>query len=271
MKLANVASAVALVVAAGSACWAELPTTDQLAAWFDAADRSTLFADCSSERPISAAGDRVGCWRSKTGDHTLIQPDAEWRPTYRDNVRQHGVLELADKRDLFYSRELPAVVAQRDWTIFLVTRLNAGLRKTNLLQFEGGGYGRGFQTKRRCDRCLHFQNDVHDLHSGFPEDILRDGVSLDDAWHVFEAVSDNYDLTALLDGALLGSGSLSGQGKPGLSKGIFMIAGDTQKKNTPYSTAGGHVAELVIYERPLTAGERDAVRGYLLAKWGIEP
>jgi hypothetical protein len=85
-----------------------------------------------------------------------------------------------------------------------------------------------------------------------------------DTWHIVEAQRAGTAGEFVLEGNLAGTGALTGN-FDGSGTAQWGVGWDTSGA----WLLGGDLAELIIFNRALTTTERDTVRNYLKAKWGI--
>ena len=84
----------------------------------------------------------------------------------------------------------------------------------------------------------------------------------DDAWHVLEFVRDGNQAKAQVDSEVLELGEF-GDALEVDASGVLSVGA------VPKLAFGGEIAEVLVYNRALTVAERDGLRGYLGARYGL--
>jgi len=219
-----------------------------LAAWWDAADSSSLTLDGNGN---------VSSWADKSGNGvTASQGTANNRPTPTAaalNGKQVLTFDGANDGLSFTG------TARTDETVLVVARVTFSDNKANqIIGDSTSGWGLNLTTRATIDSPLQaylggFSNGVTSIRYGFNANQTVGPVLLE------------YVRSAAAGGQLLTNGTSRGTCTTSNSfanSRIGVIGTSTQPLL-------GYIAEVCIYSRALSASERQQVERYLGAKWGL--
>lgn len=245
-----------------------------LVLWLDADDASTLFQDSARSTPVAADGDPVGGWSDKgSGTYHALQATAAKRATYRPAaINGRGAIEFDGTDDFLAVTRMTGRFGS-GFSFFLVLRV-----------FEGQPVDlkRPFGSRVVSPRQAYF-----DLLLGSPgnlfQSIWADHVSYQQTIATLSAGDSGFGVLACVatPGATMTSyanGSLTDTTNIAAAN-WSNIAGSTPETPLIGAIANGandighcacQFAELLIYNRPLGAAERQQVEQYALAKFGLE-
>lgn len=195
---------------------------------------------------------------SGPNDLDVSNGTAGTQPTYQTNERNGKPVIRFDGNDFLIRTAVPGAMLMTgtEATLFCVVRANAGTG----VEFQWGGSPDALGLYAALANIFYFD-------SG-PVGSARFNPSAPalwpDTWHVAECFRSGTGVEILLDGNLFNSSNAMVGG----------ITTATQPMRLGMDTFGasplnGDIAELIIFNRALTADERVAVRDYLKLKWGI--
>lgn len=219
-----------------------------LAAWWDAADSSSLTLDGSGN---------VSSWADKSGNGvTASQGTANNRPTpTAAALNGKQVLTFDGSNDSFSFTG----TARTDETVIIVTRVNYIANQAHqIIGDASSGFGLNLTTRPSIDSPLFlyaggFSTGTTAIRYAYPFGVAfgPSVVSL-----VRSAASGGQLLT---DGTIRGTCTTS-------NSFAFARIGVIGTTGQPMN---GYIAEVCIYSRALSASERQRVERYLGAKWGL--
>lgn len=212
--------------------------------WIDASNTTSL--------PEVADNTAISTWNdlSVTGAHLASSGSA--RPTYQVAEQNGRAVVRLDGTDDQMDSSIVPTTAVDDWTIFAVFKAASdGQNNAGTLFAAEDGDGYGF--------CTHSGK-----FAGFMPGIAFNDTTTnsDTSWHVHGLERDGGTATYYLDAATLSPTNTNTPGAPGTG---FLLGDD----GSTVRHFHGDVAEILIYDAPLTAGQRSQVFAYLMAKWGI--
>lgn len=213
------------------------------------------------------AGQEVAAWNDASGrlNHAL-QPNPAQRPAFVENI-VNGQPALRFDRSAQQQLQLPTaefsgMTDLSQFTLFTVARW-AGATTSGLF----GGY-RGSNRTNSGSSVFEIQSGGRlRLRVGAQDDVLASGAVTVDRWHLLGASSQSSDGTATLhvDGALVGSAS--GQSGTTLLANYERVPVGSSHDDA--RTFDGDLAEMILYNRPLGAGERIAVERHLAERYAL--
>jgi hypothetical protein len=240
---AAVLALVGAITLAGRA--GSTPVTDGLMLWLDATDSSTLYED-SALTKLATVGSSIGGWKDKSGnDYHATQETAASRPVYLNDVMNGKAGLHFNAGELDGMLVDPALEVVRPFTAFVVNKYS-GPAKGRTLQSTSGNWLLGLWS----GRIAHYAE-------GWVSSSLAP-IAFEGEVYVSDSVSDTaetyytangYDLT--LDSAPVGE-----------PMGLALNGAGWAKE---YSDTD--IAEVLVFDRTLSAGELTSVRNYLYDKY----
>ena len=259
---------------------ASIPVTAGLSLHLDAADASTIL-DSDGTNIDGVGGDSsfdgsIARWVDKSGqDNDVVQVDMADRPGL-STINGLTALDYDGNGDFLEDDDAETYLnGLNGITIFKVFQSN--------LQGVDNGLFTTDTPSGRDDR-LALRYDAVGFSSGASE-VLKAGMSTTSgdtsietsdsstslspqmvsmSWQSGGAISIHIDGTA--DTPSAPSGSQAGL----LSDITTLLVGKGTKDETATSSWDGQIAEMIIYNRTLTATETDDVENYLASKWGVQ-
>ncbi|MFO7776337.1 MAG: chitobiase/beta-hexosaminidase C-terminal domain-containing protein [Candidatus Hydrogenedentota bacterium] len=229
---------------------------DGLAAWYDASAENGL-----------ADGDSMETWADQSGlGNHLTQPNGGDQPVFREDVI-NGLPAVAfdgtSQQFSFPHESFSGMETLRDFTFISLIRWNG--------EPTGGIWGTGPSLNNVGN--VHFE--IHSggrlrLRVGDMNDINATGAVTEDGWHILAATQQSADGSPLAevirDGEVVGTRNQD-PGEVTLSEfgGVFLGNSHDSQRNF-----GGVMAEVILYNGVLPAGERQGVENYLREKYEIE-
>ncbi|MBQ46210.1 MAG: hypothetical protein CMP10_01715, partial [Zetaproteobacteria bacterium] len=246
--------------------WGQL-TTDQkapggvhygLALWLDANDTNTLFQDsCSSANtPANTDYSPVTCWHDKSGLGNHVEGVSNFiGGTYTLNA-MNGRPAIASTFDRGFLGSLPQFSSgAQEHTIFVVAKSNSNGGSFVAIGNSGETskvahlHNQGSETLRYSTWGYYLDKTVPDKHR---------------SQHVYTGSYDGTTGYSWHNGKYLGSEIMPLDLAAAPTVGIGRMG-------IPGFSLLGKIAEVVIYNRQLSATERQAVEAYLAQKWLDEP
>ena len=217
----------------------DLPVKNGLVMWMDAADDTTF---------SYSSGTTVSQWRDKSGLNYHMVPVSAG-PTRNAFLNSRKVIACTTSQQIWNSA---INLATSPYTIFGVTRLtgttNARVLTTQYVPSAGGNWLLG-----------HHGGTVNDYYAeGW---VYNSATSADTAWRIFmgDWSGSSTDLANLYsNGTAIATNSSAASAGP-IGLGI----------NVNSETSTCEAAEIVVFNRVLSATERKQVNTYLGQKWGI--
>jgi hypothetical protein len=219
------------------------PVSDGLAVWLDASDLSTLFQASDGLDQVSVGNQSVGLWRDKSSnDNHMMQSRAESRPRLtKSGIGSKPAITFETSQSLTLPTNFPSPVS-----VFYVARMTGGVNARALNASKNNwllGYWGGGKSQAYYEGWVSPQGTP-------PTDNLP---------HVFTSIvkgpGQNSEVWA--DGRMIASN----QGGVTGPNGLTINAG-------PYGEASNcQVAEILVYNRVLSADERAKVETYLKNRW----
>jgi len=257
-----------------------------LQAWYDASDASTLFGATSGGSLVAANG-AVARWEDKSGNgRHATQATSGFRPV-RKTAQQNGLGALEFSAS---SNQRLAVSGSADtlkflhgsaYTLFVVCKIGTA-SATNALN--------PVVSTMTTLSGLPGMAIYHDDRSAIPRS-NNIGINVNqetDSGALLSFVSGDSFFSAGAFGVL----SMTGNMTSGTAAGKATMRNTANESRSPLSATGsasasnsqadftigavseqfwlnGQMAEIIIYNSVLSSTDRDAVRGYLMSKWGI--
>jgi hypothetical protein len=209
-------------------------------AWYDAADAPSVRTGAGGAAQ-AGSGDPVSEWRDLSGNNRhLTQSTAAEQPT----------LQTATLRRLVFSGEhldyVPGVALMQPITVFAVVKLDALATQQAILDATSGALALFFDVGIGTFR----------LFSGGASTI--DAGTADTARHVLRAVYNGAASEAQIDNNATVTGSLGGNGLPGLRLG---------RNAALAAPLGGEISELIVVAGTLSPTDAAGTLDYLTDKW----
>ena len=232
--------------------------------WLDADDTTTLHTDLGCSTPVTATGDRVGCWEDKSGNgFDFTAPTIAKRPemlldTFNGIANAVNFVE-ASKDELSYDLLAAEELAGSDVTFFMVFRANVVAMKNNAALFAStdnstnpGSWEMDF--KNTDNQFRHTTRNS----GGGNEVAFFDTNVLDIKLYTFTYDSVTYDLTTYVDGQQKGTSF------PDTLTTDNMFLGVNRQGST---FADAQIAEVIMYDRLLGICEINEIILYLSIKY----
>jgi len=223
-------------------------TISGLRLWVDAADASTI----TTATGVSVWGDKSGNGNDATQGSATAQPAT-------GTTTQNGLntLDFDGTNDMLNFPNL-GLNGTSSNTIFFVTYIDSTTSGfDNPLSFGSGSEGRLETSSGGGDVLksvgLGIKTSDTNIWSG----------GVDDAYNAYMLTTNGTTVTAELNGVAEYSDTQDGNWSTGA--GVYGI----MSSNTPNRWTKGKVAEILIYDRALSASEIAIVNNYLKAKWGL--
>ena len=214
-----------------------------------------------------SAGQAVAAWNDASGRHNhALQPNPAQRPAFVENV-VNGRPALRFTRSAQQQFQLPTadfsgMTDLSQFTLLTVARW-AGATTSGLF----GGY-RGSNRSNSGSSVFEIQSGGQlRLRVGAQDGVLASGAVTVNRWHLLGASMQAADGSATLhvDGAL--AGSASGQSGTTLLANYERVPVGSSHDDA--RTFDGDMAEMILYNRRLGAGERMAVERHLAERYAL--
>lgn len=221
-----------------------------LALWLDASDATTLFQDSAGTTPATANNDVIGRWADKSGNSKhATQATTASKPLLKtETLNGRSTLYWAGTDDFLSTATLGPITQPN--TVFVVAK---GTGTGNQVIVDGDGDG----TTRHQ---LLYRTTTGYLQQ-FAGNIINATTDLRGAFKVFSAVFNGASSSARVNGAAHLTGNPGAQafgavyiGRDGAAGGALLI---------------GNIAEIIVYDALLDAGQIAQVESYLNAKWSV--
>lgn len=238
---------------------ASLPAIAGQVLWLDADDAATI-RDGDGDNAATGTGGAnngfsgtVATWVDKSGSgFNVTNATAAQRPTYNaTGLNGNGVLTFDGVNDKLTNTG--AVIPGNDYTAFVVFNRTTASARDAVFELGGGG-----------SRNAIFINDGSSNRVGYYVNSTFYNSSSTYTAGTYEAVSIVHDINSASvyrNGASQFSGTtLTRASTTGIFVGDDSSGGDDLQ---------GNIAELIVYDRDLSADERRDVENYLASKWGL--
>jgi hypothetical protein len=231
-----------------------------LQVWLDASEASTLAQNSNGTTAVSATDDPVAYWKSKQGTFTATQTDNNNRPFYKPNsLNGRGTLFFDGSNDkLLVTYDLPQPL-----TVLGVHRLNSGTSGFTAglvgnLQNSGGfnGFIHGFVQTNASQISALVRT------GGSPTETGRSsGVGTN--WFLqVTSVASNLE-------ARVNKTDLSAAAVAYSTRDTQITLGAARTGESAVNMRAHWTAELLIYNRRLSAAEITQLENFLSRKWGL--
>ena len=224
-------------------------------AWYDASDISSLYQDSGRTTPVATNGDPVGSWGDKSGNarHGNQAGASTIKPTYATGVQNGRAGALFDGGDYL---DTVATVNSFPLTIVGVARTSATIGTTRGLVSSRNSTTFGARQYIASANNLITQIDT-------PIKTITSAASV---------AADTTFLFASRFGTTLISQTLNATTEDDTHAAAAtanIVSLGRLNVNTTTSLTNGHLLEVVIYNRALTADELTQVQTYLNTKWAV--
>ncbi|MFP6611739.1 MAG: hypothetical protein VB835_05445, partial [Pirellulales bacterium] len=259
---------------------ASLPVVDKLEGWWDATDLSTLFQDTAGTIPVTQAGDLVGLWTDKSPDVTTIANKAPWnfwqendgeRPAWHDtSMGGAPTLHLNDGPSGGCCNDgmkvhnaggnpnfMPNDSIRENSTVIVVDRYWGGTRGRTVMSGTGNNW---LMNKWNGQNAMHgdggWVSNPGTANGAIPLDVPFIGV-----WTRGGGQAHFYGSgpNGVFDRDFTNNAGIGG------TPGTLAIGIEGNCCGGEQSQAD--IAEIIVYDKVLTAAERQAVQAYLVDKY----
>lgn len=237
-----------------------LPTNlSGLIGWYDFGDASTVFQNPGCGSPATN-GSLVRCVLDKSGNgnHALQPGGAAPRPQYVTNVINGRNAILFDGSDDHL--DLGAGIQEQiRSTIFVVfdTTDGSAIQRTLI----------GADNSDACTMSLDASQAIFVEYELFNATGSTTGLNTGTPQLAIMRVDETSSLQVFVNNPNTPDGS-TGLASPPFTPGRNLFIG-AENLGTPSTPFPGKIAEVIIYNRPLTTSEMGSVKAYLKARWGI--
>jgi pectate lyase len=228
----------------------ELPVTNGLELWLDAADESTIMVD--------GAG-KVSKWTDKSAQgYDAEQSDSTKQPSYTTRSLNNIIVIEFDGQHYLTTPKFSSKLKQPN-TIVVV-----GKRDTS----DGDGYYfyDGLDKKKRHANFV--ENNNYSVFAGKKKRIISYAEAATEPEIHISRFNEDFSQNKR-DGALVASGNAGRNKLQGLTIGARYVG--KKDDHTPQDYLDGYIAELLVYNRALSVAESIQVQAYLEDKWDIAP
>lgn len=237
--------------------------TNGLVLWLDASDADTIVKDGSG---------LVSLWMDKSDNsNNAAQSTDGFKPTYLANTLNSKAVLSFDGVDDYFRVADAVSLRPAQFTLIVVAKARAYtdlyasfVNKSSDWNAWADGFGLNFQE-------VSFQNEfqfwVNNYAPADYQNLVQ--VSLGE-YHLWMGSYDNVTSEFRVDGGLVASTAIAG---PMTHSTRAMTIGMNYKGTTEAvldNPLDGEISEIIMYDKALTAVERDAVEAYLSAKWGFQ-
>lgn len=232
-----------------------------IVAWYDASDVATLWENSARTIPAADNADVIGAWDDKSGNgYHVIQATTANKPTLRTSVQNGKPIIRFDGTDDFLANTSFPDFGDA-YTAFVVARYDSAAdANQGIFEVSNGTVNTGFllffqtATLREAWRGRDASGNV---------DVLSSADIRDATWRIHSGSNSGVSLAFLLNGVSQGTAVYTTPNPNTLNRL------DVGRTNAAGFLLMGDIAELVIFSRDLTAGEKTAVRTYLNTKWTV--
>lgn len=264
-----------------------LPIEYEPTAWYDSSDGNTIHSDDACTSGNLSDGDRIGCWRDKSGNdnHAVNDPtttradnatttdnpvfEASTLVNGRTAVQFAGVVNDPvgdDEEPEFLDTESTLELdGQKDFTFFAVFDTLSNAANDGAI-IGGSDYGTdtlgtetlGIRVNRTTEAIDVTNSKTAVIFSG-SDIVAENGI------HSTTVIRDSNDWDLFVDGALDASTTNAidfndSNGPNTIALGMAELRRD--------ALFNGNINEIIVYPRVLTLCERNSIEGYLANKWG---
>jgi len=243
-----------------------------LFAWYDASDSSQL----------SRNGSAVAQWFDKSGHgYTAYQNTASKQPAW-GTVTLNGLSTISFTASSSHVLLFPSTPTMSQWTAFYVfqlpTALSYGGASYYPLTFGGTTNTTGLYSGLEIGSAGSGNANAIDIFGGYGNDkratltnIAQSGASA--PWQVLSwTIGSAHTVSAWSNGNAAAMTDTGGEVAYSVSLGSGSTGDFGGIGGNPWSSnfVNTNVAEIIVYDRPLSAAERQSVEGYLAWKWGLQ-
>lgn len=237
-----------------------------LAGWYDFSAISSLWQDTGRTSAVSADGQTIKGVTDLSGSGAHLS-EATNGPTYKASIQNSlSVARFDGTNDVL--RESTgwglgnANVNAVTYTVFVVmVRTDAASDSF----FNPSSTALANTLYHRTTAGAYFIFKYGDAAN----QVSATGGSVDTSWHVQEILSPGTTVTWLVDGSSIITAAAFSAVADSFTPNQGGVGALIYNGTTPNSFHFGDIAELVLYNSSLSAGNRSSVRSYLGTKWGI--
>jgi hypothetical protein len=229
-----------------SAATSTMPVTSGLLMWLDSSDMSSLFQSAEGTNALSASNQPIGLWRDKSGnDNHFTQTRQDARPYFiKTGIGGKTSIMFEPGQSMLVRTNFPAPV-----TVIYVARQLGGTNN-RVLSAVANNWLLGFWSGAKNQ--AYYEGWVSPSGSP-PSDALP---------HIFVGIvkgrGQNSEVWA--DDVMIANNQNGITGPNGLAVNTGAYAGEV---------SNCQVAEIIVFNRDLTSGERQRIETHLKSKWGI--
>jgi fibronectin-binding autotransporter adhesin len=228
---------------------------DTSTVWFDASATDTLFTDTAGTTPVSANGQSVARWNSRTGSYYMLQSTADRQPTFTTSgLNGRSIVDFG----ALYSQVNAQNVGMYQYLYSGGSQntLNLGSSQNTIFWvLKGSSFLLGNST-------------VYDFHRG----VLTPSGNIWDNTHAQASVKSG--TTYLNKVSVTGTSTGLTGGSTYDLVGLVTASGGNARFNTlaldrTNRSGGLQFAELIVIPGALSLADRQSVENYLAAKWNV--
>ena len=237
--------------------------------WLDGQDLSTLFKDDTCTNDLTTDGQRVGCWRDKSGGgHHVIQNNDNKRPTYQ----QGGHIFFGASNHFLTTGNLLSGTYD-ELSVFIVFNQVANPLASwpigfSLNENSGGSCSDPNQTTRIMTHMFEGNKIYWFFGSCNSQRSLNTNANAANGtrnfYHLGGSVTDNL-IFIRKNGVIISSKNASYSVSP--SPIGHVVIGNGEGNN---SAVNGRIGEFIVYTSHLSVVDRKKIEGYLACKWNLQ-
>lgn len=227
---------------------------DNLQLWLDAQDAETIIDSEGDNANAGAAfSGTVMSWIDKSDNgHVITNGTLSQRPTYSTgNFNGENTVTFDGANDMLRGA---VPMSSDELTVFFVVQRTSAVGREFLAEF-GPENGRDI---------IGFQNPTTPVYYNQPGGNWNYGAVAVGTEVIMTTVTDGPALETYLDGTQFLNLPAMGGGDRDPSTSFYLANDSTGGDNF-----GGHIAEVVAYDRALPDNEREQIEGYLAHRWGL--
>ena len=230
-----------------------MPTSiSGLVSWYDFADITTLYTDSARTTPVAADNDLIGGVTNKSTDARHLSGSGVTRPSYKANIQNGKSVARYDGGDVLTL----TAAALSAFTVFVVFKATANSTR-GVFEYRASG-SVGFRIHN--DYSSSTWETTITYYSGAGEGLNRKLASLSlPTSYLVDVFKSN--TTARRNGA---DATLSSA-----TAGWVTTAYGLVGQMAGYASLAGDIAEIILYDSLLSAGNVSKVEAYLNAKWAV--
>ena len=225
-------------------------------AWYDSAELGTLWQDNGRTSPVTADAQVVGAWDSRVGSFPLLQATAGNRPTYKVNIQNGKPILRFDGGD----RVIDSSFADfgDSYHVFIVGMYSSSGSADDsqaMLEVSTGTFNTGFK--------MYHTTVIATLSRDAGANRANSDVDARDSTYILQELSaDGSSCSLHKNGVQVDSTTYTSPNPNTLSE-IRVGEGNLSTRLI------GDIAEIVLIDGAITAGERTQMNNYLNDKWSL--